>query len=349
MRRIKVAVNGYGTIGKRVAEAIMLQPDMELVGIAKTKPDYAALLAYRTSIPIYTSREHVKLFENNGIRVAGTIEDMLREADVVVDATPAGTGAKYKPLYEKYGVKALFQGGEKPIIADASFNSYCNYDECLDKKYIRVVSCNTTGLLRLLCSLNIYNKIRRVRATIVRRAADPKEDKKGPINSIKPNPATVPSHHGIDVKSVLRNLNIITTAVIVPTTLMHLHIVNIEFENPTTREDVIYALSARRRIALVNAELSGIDSTAKIIEAARDLGRKRYDVPELIVWEDSIHVSGNEVVLMQAVHQESIVVPENIDAVRAVTGIVRDPEESIRITDKTLKIGVFHEMFSVPK
>ncbi len=349
MKEIKVAVNGYGTIGKRIAEAIMLQPDMELVGIAKTRPDYVALLAYRMEIPIYTSREHIKLFENNGIRVAGTIEDMLREADVVVDATPAGIGAKYKPLYEKYGVKALFQGGEKPDIADASFNSYCNYDECLDKKYIRVVSCNTTGLLRLLCSLNIYNKIRRVIATIVRRAADPKEDKKGPINSIKPNPVSVPSHHGIDAKTVLRDLNIITTAVIVPTTLMHLHIVNIELENPMTKDDIINALSTRRRIALVNAELSGIDSTAKIIEAARDLGRKRYDVPELIVWEDSIYVSGNEVVLMQAVHQESIVVPENIDAIRAVTGIVRDPEESIRITDQTLKIGVFHEIFSVPK
>ncbi len=349
MGKIKIAVNGYGTIGKRVAEAVMLQPDMELIGIAKMKPDYAALLAYRMRVPIYTSREHIKLFENNGIRVAGTIEDMLREADVVVDATPAGIGAKYKPLYEKYGVKALFQGGEKPDIAEVSFNSYCNYDECLDKKYIRIVSCNTTGLLRLLCSLNIYNKIRRVRTTIVRRAADPKEDKKGPINSIKPNPVTVPSHHSIDVKTVLRDLSIITTAVIVPTTLMHLHIVNIEFENPMTREDIINTLSSRRRIALVNAELTGLDSTAKIIEAARDLGRKRCDVPELIVWEDSIHVSGNEVILMQAVHQESIVVPENIDAIRAITGIVRDPEESIRITDQTLKIGIFHEMFSIPK
>ncbi len=349
MGKIKVAVNGYGTIGKRVAEAIMLQPDMELVGIAKTRPDYVALLAYRMKIPIYTSREHIRLFENNGISVAGTIEDMLREADVVVDATPAGTGAKYKLLYEKYGVKALFQGGEKPDIADASFNSYCNYDECLDKKYIRVVSCNTTGLLRLLCSLNVYNKIRRVRATIVRRAADPKEDRKGPINSIKPNPVTVPSHHGVDVKTVLRDLKIVTTAVIVPTTLMHLHIVNIEFENPMTRDDIINALSARRRIALVNAELTGLDSTAKIIEAARDLGRKRSDVPELIVWEDSIYVSGNEVILMQAVHQESIVVPENIDAIRAVMGLVKNPEESIRITDQTLKIGIFREMFSIPK
>ncbi len=32
---IKVSVNGYGTIGKRVADATLKQPDMELVGVAK--------------------------------------------------------------------------------------------------------------------------------------------------------------------------------------------------------------------------------------------------------------------------------------------------------------------------
>jgi glyceraldehyde-3-phosphate dehydrogenase (NAD(P)) len=30
-----VAINGYGVIGKRIAEAVTLQDDMELVGIAK--------------------------------------------------------------------------------------------------------------------------------------------------------------------------------------------------------------------------------------------------------------------------------------------------------------------------
>jgi len=32
---IKVGINGYGTIGKRVAEAVTLQDDMEIVGIVK--------------------------------------------------------------------------------------------------------------------------------------------------------------------------------------------------------------------------------------------------------------------------------------------------------------------------
>ena len=40
---IKVGINGYGTIGKRVAEAVTLQDDMEIVGIVKTKPTYGII------------------------------------------------------------------------------------------------------------------------------------------------------------------------------------------------------------------------------------------------------------------------------------------------------------------
>ncbi|TKX84936.1 glyceraldehyde-3-phosphate dehydrogenase, partial [Halorubrum sp. SS5] len=37
---IRVGVNGYGTIGKRVADAVAAQADMELVGVTKASPDY---------------------------------------------------------------------------------------------------------------------------------------------------------------------------------------------------------------------------------------------------------------------------------------------------------------------
>ena len=40
MRKIRVAVNGYGVIGKRIADAIALQADMELVGITDVVTDW---------------------------------------------------------------------------------------------------------------------------------------------------------------------------------------------------------------------------------------------------------------------------------------------------------------------
>lgn len=47
MAKAKIAVNGYGTIGKRVADAVRAQDDMEVVGISKTKPNYEAAVAHR--------------------------------------------------------------------------------------------------------------------------------------------------------------------------------------------------------------------------------------------------------------------------------------------------------------
>ena len=57
---------------------------------------------------------------------------------------------------------------------------------------------------------------------MIRRAADPGDSKKGPINAIKPV-LKVPSHHGPDVMTVKPEIEINSLAVAVPTTIMHLH------------------------------------------------------------------------------------------------------------------------------
>ncbi len=36
--RVRVGITGFGTIGKRVTDAGAKQPDLELVGVAKTRP-----------------------------------------------------------------------------------------------------------------------------------------------------------------------------------------------------------------------------------------------------------------------------------------------------------------------
>ena len=334
-RVVRVGINGYGTIGKRVADAVIKQGDMELVGVVKVSPDYSALTALKKGIKLYTLSDRVSTFRDKGIEVAGTLEDLLSEVDVIIDATPAGYGAKYLNMYREYDVKAVFQGGEKADVAEVSFNSLCNYEEAQGKNTVRVVSCNTTGLLRLICSLNNAFGVRSVRAVIVRRGADPKEVKKGPINAIILDKAGIPSHHGLDVKTVLPWLDILTVAVSVPTTLMHVHVVNLRLGREVCIEDVVKVLKETPRIVLANSKRTSIRSTAELVELSRDLGRLRYDIPELVIWEDYIHVDGDEIILIQAVHQESIVIPENIDAIRALTGLA-SKWDSIRMTDESL-------------
>ena len=47
--KIRVAVNGYGVIGKRVAAAVALQEDMSLAGVSDVVTDWRARTALHAS------------------------------------------------------------------------------------------------------------------------------------------------------------------------------------------------------------------------------------------------------------------------------------------------------------
>ncbi len=333
-----VGINGYGTIGKRVADAVSAQDDMKVVGVTKRTPNFEAKRAVELGYDIYMSApERENLFEEAGIPVKGTIDDLYNKIDIVVDCTPGGVGAKNKETYQKMGVKGIFQGGEKHEQIGKSFNSFSNFNDALGADYVRVVSCNTTGLCRTLNPIKELAGIKKVRAVMVRRGADPGQVNKGPINSIVPNPPTVPSHHGPDVQTVMYGLNITTMAILVPTTLMHQHNLMVELESDISVDDVVATFENTPRVVLVEAS-SGLGSTAEIMEYAKDLGRPRGDLFEIAVWKESLNIVDNELYYMQAIHQESDVVPENVDAIRAMLEMETDPENSIARTNKNMGI-----------
>ena len=86
----KIAINGYGTIGKRVADAVSLQDDMKIVGVAKTKPNFEAKLAAKKGYPVYASdKDSLAKFQKAGFKTAGTLEDLVKEADLVTMAENA--------------------------------------------------------------------------------------------------------------------------------------------------------------------------------------------------------------------------------------------------------------------
>lgn len=334
-----VGINGYGTIGKRVADAVAAQDDMKIVGVTKRTPDFEAKMAVEKGYDLYMSApEREGLFKDAGIEVAGSIDDLYDQLDIIVDCTPEGIGAKNKAnVYEKKGLKAIFEGGEKHDQIGKSFNSFTNFNDAIGADYVRVVSCNTTGLCRTLKPINDLAGIKKVRAVMVRRGADPGQIKKGPINAIVPNPPTVPSHHGPDVQTVMYGLNITTMALLVPTTIMHQHNLMVELENPTDVDEVIAKLESTPRVLLLEAS-KGMGSTAEIMEYARDIGRPRGDLFEIAVWKESLNVVEGELYYMQAIHQESDVVPENVDAIRAMLEMESDAAKSIEKTNKNMGI-----------
>ncbi len=337
--RVRVAVNGYGTIGKRVADAVARQPDMELVGVSKTRPSFEARRAQEKGYPLYVAAGGDPAeFEADGLRVAGRLADLLPKVDLVVDAAPDKIGRENQKLYAAAGVRAIYQGGEKRDVAEVSFNALGNYEAARGKRSVRVVSCNTTGLARAVAVLRGGWGIDTWEATLVRRAADPAESKKGPINGILPS-FQLPSHHGPDVRTIFPDLSIATTAVVVPTTLMHVHVNHVRLSRPPgDAAEVIERFRATPRFH-VFAPWEQVHGTPQVMEFARDRGIGSNDMMENVVWEEGVRLDGRDLHFFQAIHQESIVIPENVDAIRAMLELAPDAATSIARTDHALGLA----------
>ncbi|MDI9619934.1 MAG: type II glyceraldehyde-3-phosphate dehydrogenase [Candidatus Nezhaarchaeales archaeon] len=341
--KVRVLVNGYGVIGKRVADAVARQEDMELVGVSDVVADWRVKMALKKGFRVYcSSPDRADSMRRGGVKVEGLITEAIKDVDVVVDCAPAKVGAKNKELYLKHGVKAVFEGGEAHETAGTSFVATCNYDESLGKQFTRVVSCNTTALCRVLNALNKAYGVAKARVTIVRRACDVWEShKSGVINTIVPE-LHVPSHHGPDVKTVLHDLDIVTMAAKGSHNLCHIHFCIVETRKEASKEGIIAALEEEPRVVLVRGQ-DGVEALNSIVELARDLGRPRGDLYEIPVWEESIAVNRRESYLMWATPNESNVIPDNVDAIRALTELEKDWRASVKKTDESL--GVLSRLY----
>lgn len=345
-QQVKVAVNGYGVIGKRVADAVARQSDMALVGVADVNTDYRIQGAVRRGYRLFASTpDAARAMAEAGLPVQGDLEQLLREVDVVVDCTPKKIGAKNKPLYEKAGVKMIFQGGEKHELTGLSFVAQANYRHALGKDACRVVSCNTTALCRVLGTLHQRGWVKKARMVLMRRATDPWESHlNGMINTAVPE-EVIPSHQGPDARTVLPDLRLTVVAVAAPFNLSHLHTAIVELEGAPPPEAIMGALHEAPRIAMVRVG-AGVEGLNSVIEIARDLERPRSDLWEVALWHDVVTIADNDLHLIYQVHNESIVIPENVDAIRALTGIEADPAASIRKTDEAL--GITKDLLLTP-
>ena len=337
MKKTRVAVNGYGVIGKRVADAVLLQPDMELIGIADVATDWR-IKAVAGRFAVYASTETAETaMREAGLAVAGTLDDLLAQVDVVVDTTPKHVAAGNLARYQAAGVKTVFQGGESHDTTGHSFVAQANYESALGRDMTRVVSCNTTSIVRVLGALQDAGFLARARGVLIRRATDPWESHLGGImNTMVPEPK-IPSHQGPDAKTVRPELDVVTIAAKGAHTQTHNHYWTLQLTRTATRDEVVAALRAAPRIAFIRMA-DGLVALNSTIELMKDLGRPRGDMWEVAVWEDLITVEGDEAYLTYQVYNEAIVVPETIDAIRALTESVPDAASSMAITDATLGI-----------
>lgn len=345
MNVIRVAVNGYGVIGKRVADAVQQQEDMELVGVADVVTDYRLKTAAVLGHNIYAAiPEMAREMDAAGVAVTGTLDELLGRVDVVVDCTPKKVAAGNKPRYEEAGLKAVFQGGESHSLTGHSFVAQANYETALGRTSTRVVSCNTTSIVRTLGALKNANLLKRARGTLIRRASDPWEAHlDGIMNTVVPE-KVIPSHQGPDARTVMPDLDVVTVAVKAAHNSSHMHTWWVELARSSNREEVLAAFRAAPRIAFIRMR-DGITALNSTVELMADLGRPRGDMWEVALWEDGLTVQGDELYYTYQVFNQAIVVPETIDAIRALSEKERSGAVSIAKTD--LALGIVREFLTV--
>ena len=344
MAKIRVGVAGYGTIGQRLADGVALQEDMELVGIADMAPTISIRALYEKGMPydLYLVEGADKeAFDKLGIPVAGTMEDLMGKVDIMLDSAPAGIGAKNKVLYEKAGIKAIFQGGEKNSVADVFFHGYANYEKGVNKDFLKLTSCNTTGLIRAVDCLDRAYGVEKVAITIISRVADPGDYHRGLTNALQIDKA--PSHQAVDLMTIMPHVQ--ATGILVHTPVTHGHIITVVAtgKQKITKEMALEAFQKHPRIRVVRID-DGFKGNASLFKYARDLGNTRGDMYEIGLWEDSIVESGNDIMFAINIPQESVTIPETMDGIRAAMGMQLTSEEGTAKTNEYLKIGRFKKL-----
>lgn len=336
MKKVKVGVAGYGTIGQRLADGVALQEDMELVGVADVAPTLPIQALYEKGMPykLFTAApDKINLLTDKNIPVSGTLEELVSEVDIMLDATNAGIGAINKKLYEKYNTKAIFQGGEKNDVADIFFHGYANYEKGLGANYLKLTSCNTTGLIRAVDAIDRQVGVSKTAITIIRRVADPGDYHRGLTNALEVAPA--PNHQALDLMTIMPHIN--ATGILVHTPVTHGHIITsvLTPKNKISKEELLEIFNAHPRIRVVSLE-DGFKGNASLFKYARDLGNPRGDMYEIAVFKESIVHSGDDIMFAINIPQEAVVIPENIDGIRAALRMQETREEATSATNKYL-------------
>lgn len=335
---VKVFINGYGNIGRRLASAISVDKELEFVGVAKYTIDDRLKEALDNRFDVYVPAESLAMFREKGFRVTGPVNEAVASSDLVIDAAKEGGGFENKKgLYEPMNKPAIFQGGEdrhgEQAVADIIHNSRVNYEKASNKKYVIQGSCNVSGMGRIMQPLieKFGDRIMRFDVQLIRRWAD-LEDTKPVKDSIEWDRHP---HHQDDVKDFIPGANLYVDAFKVPSRMMHLHQMFVRFKDTAPSKDAILE-TFRNEFGV--AVISNAKGTADMRKKAMELGFAHGDTNMVHIHEDILRNQDDTVKIGYSDDQTGMVIPENHLLLQSMI-FKRSRDEAIRRTDALFQMS----------
>ncbi len=306
----RVFVNGYGSIGSRIASFLKDDPNVDVVGVGKYSNDTAVQDAKSRGLDVYVPHERMSKF---GSHATGSIESALDASDMVIDASPGGMGMRNKEnLYDSRNIPVIYQGGESAFgserVSNFIFNSRINYADALGRRDAIQGSCNVTGMGRIIGPLQekYGSDILRIDIMLVRRWADIEQADKAFPDTIQMTPDP---HHAHDAKTYLgEETQVYVRAIKVPTRQMHLHVMDIRFSGEAPVSSAIHDLyRTERGVAL----LQNAQDTKSVREFANSMEYSFRDTNMVHIHANMTASRGDTIQLVYSDDQTGIVIPEN--------------------------------------
>jgi glyceraldehyde-3-phosphate dehydrogenase (NAD(P)) len=334
---VKVFINGYGNIGRRLASALSADKEIQFVGVAKYTVDDKVKEALDNNYNVFVPKDMIPAFKDKSYDVTGSVEEAVRQSDFVIDAAKEGGGYdNKKSLYAPMDKPAIFQGGEDRhgdrAVADMIHNSRVNYSKAAGRTYVIQGSCNVSGMGRVMQPLieKFGSRIKRYDVQLIRRWAD-LEDTKPVKDSIEwdRNP-----HHQDDVKDFIPSANLYVDAFKVPSRMMHLHQMFIRFDRAPAKDEILECFRNEFGVAII----SSAKGTGDVRKKALELGFAHGDTNMVHIHQDILRVQDDTVKIGYSDDQTGMVIPENHMLLQSMA-FKRSREEALKRSDSLFQMS----------
>lgn len=290
----RIVIHGFDQLGKRLADAVSDQPDMVVAAVVDRHPAHRALAA--------------KL----GFR-ALPAEEALPEADALIAGpgrlVPSPLPVVYRPGAGR-GEVALFNTRKLPASERTTEGPVA----------VRLPSPDAIVLARLVRAMGGPGEWRGLGCTSAGCHENAVRPGKAPDRL---EPIFSSGSHGMARYLGLSSSGFAFHRVHVPCGGSRIYFIHLEGHRETNLDRLVADLDAAPRCLLGRAG-EGFSNTASISEYFRDLGRSRGDHHEVFIWRESMTTEGHHAYLIAEADPVAVVVPETIDALRVVTGAIKE-------------------------